>query len=586
MRILGLIAFAVLAAFWASRLAAQDTPAPIMIDLERAYALAEIDPPAALDLVDDLLDQTPDDAERLAFELLLMRAEILREMVDPDAADAFVELAEIAEDARDVPTSRIAADWDPISLYEAAIAIYLSTDDPFAAADLIDNIIDLQRDAGASADAVADSLLRKADIIEKAGETDTAAEIRTTAEETRAAPPPTRSADETEGGFRTVKVFYATDRARTGKPQPDEYYGNGRGELEMGVANVTVPYSHTVAQIEEYSVFDIFKLEFGPNPAKHMILKSVTPVAADGFFADMNATLSRARSSDAFVFVHGYNVTFDAAAKRAAQMTVDIDFPGIPILYSWPSAGRMGGYFSDAAVVRLSGRRLARFLEELVDKSEATTIHLIAHSMGNRAMTDALELLALRRNAAEGKPIFNQVIFAAPDVDAELFSEMMPTIRPVAKRFTLYANENDWALFSSKSLHGRQPRAGQGGADLLLGKEFDSLDMSVLGEDMLAHSYFAGDQSALADLAALFWRDVDPARRCGLKAETREGAVVPAWRYETNDCSDSALVEVIAHLRAAGVTDAVSANRILARVVKDSATENSLLPIVRRLLDN
>jgi esterase/lipase superfamily enzyme len=40
----------------------------------------------------------------------------------------------------------------------------------------------------------------------------------------------------------------------------------------------------------------------------------------------------------AFVFIHGYNVSFDAAVKLTAQLSRDMRFPGAPILYSWASA--------------------------------------------------------------------------------------------------------------------------------------------------------------------------------------------------------------------------------------------------------
>src|SRR5690606_3207909 len=115
------------------------------------------------------------------------------------------------------------------------------------------------------------------------------------------------------------------------------------------------------------------------------------------------------------------------AAKRTAQMAYDMNFDGLPILYSWPSRASLLSYISDTAVVNLSGRRLTLFLEDLVQKSGAKRIHLIAHSMGNRALTDALELYALRH---EGEPpAFEQVLFTAPDLDAGLFAAMARTMR-------------------------------------------------------------------------------------------------------------------------------------------------------------
>jgi len=245
---------------------------------------------------------------------------------------------------------------------------------------------------------------------------------------------------------------------------------------------------------------------------------------------------------------------YASAAKRAAQLAYDMNFVGVPILYSWPSRDSTAGYMADAAVVQLSARRLSRFLGDVVAQSGATTVHIIAHSMGNRALTEALELMSLRRQqTVDMAPPFDQIVFAAPDVDAGLFAEMLPTIRPLARRLTLYASENDWALVTSRHLHGDAPRAGQGGPDTLAVTQIDSLDMSELGDDMLAHGYFASDRSALVDLAALFWRNVDPANRCGLEKARHESGV-STWRYVPGTCPDTAILAAIGQLQELGVT--------------------------------
>ena len=126
-------------------------------------------------------------------------------------------------------------------------------------------------------------------------------------------------------------------------------------------------------------------------------------------------------------------------------------------------------------------------------------------------------------------PLFDQIVFAAPDVDAGLFVNMVRTIRPIARRLTLYASEKDWALESSRRLHGNAPRAGQGGPGTLADGSIDSIDMSELGDDMLAHSYFADDGSAIADMASLFWKNADPAKRCGLEARS-DAAGQQVWQ--------------------------------------------------------
>jgi esterase/lipase superfamily enzyme len=574
MRSLLRVSIVVAAAAWAS--VALPQASFESTDLLEVFSASQDDPEAAVALIDGLMAGQPPTDPRTLFDLLLLKASLLTDLDRPEpAAQLYLELAEFAGRNRDV------LNWDPAVLLNRAIAEFVrATLYPEAEATFL-LIVGEQQDGGASGAEIAATLDRLAAMWRMAGNTVAADKFTAQAQITRDAPEPSRSAGEA-GGFREVEVFYATDRARSGDPSAAEFYGHDRGDLEMGIAIVTIPDRHESGVVEAPS---IWRLEFGPNPARHVVLQSVTPVDPDGFFEAMNSRLTDLGSTEAFVFVHGYNVRFDAAAKRAAQMAYDMNFPGVPILYSWPSRGSTVAYIPDTAVVQLSGRRLSRFLDDLVERSGATTIHIVAHSMGNRALTDALELLALRRGIGpDSEPVFGQVLFAAPDVDADLFAEMMPVIRPVARRLTLYASEKDWALATSRQLHGDAPRAGQGGESMVSHPDFDSVDMSELGEDMLAHSYFADDSSAIADMVALFWRNANPDQRCGLQPNQRDGAIIPIWEYRAGSCEDQALVEVMAHLRNANVTDPAMAMRIVSETVDDAQMARTLSPIVVKML--
>ena len=370
-----------------------------------------------------------------------------------------------------------------------------------------------------------------------------------------------------EKEFTRVKIYYATDRARSGSAVANEFYGGQRGELELGTATVSIPEQHRPGQIEKPSWWTF---QFREDPERHVVLQSVTPGSPDAVFGEMREQAAASGSQEAFVFVHGFNVPFHEAAKRTAQMAYDMNFDGLPVLYSWPSHGSVMSYIADTAVVNLSGRRLSRFLEDLVAKSGATRIHLIAHSMGNRAMTDALELFALRYQGRN--PAFDQVLFTAPDLDAGLFAEMMKTIRPIANRITLYASNKDWALAVSRQLHGDAPRAGQGGRNILHTAEVDSIDMTGIGEDMLKHSYYANNPSALTDILSLFWRDAPPDKRCGMqKANGENGSY---WVYSPAACGDdNVLLSTLSYLRRGSVVSIKDARLFLNRFIMPATAD-------------
>ncbi|MFA8385916.1 MAG: alpha/beta hydrolase [Pelagibaca sp.] len=508
---------------------------------------------------------------KIAFDLLAVKAQSLV------GDGAFGQAAEItltmAAYAQRFPER---LDVDVPSLYWDAASLYMQGQDLESARQAYYAALTSLRERAPGPELLSALLEEIADLEDALGEDEVARSLREQAADAPEAadtPPATRSNDP---GFVTIPVHYATDRARTGQGRPARFYGADRAtQLDLGIAEVTIPRTHIPGTI---SAPTIFKLEFSEDPARHVVLQTITPIESAPFFASIREGLAQRSAGDLFVFVHGYNVTFDSAAKRAAQLAYDMDFKGLPVLYSWPSKGATVGYIADSAVVRLSGRRLMLFLEDLVAQSGARTIHIIAHSMGNRAVMDALELIALR-NAPIDAPLFDQIIFAAPDVDQGLFAHILPTIRPLAERLTLYASNKDWALVASRKLHGNAPRAGQGGEDLIEIPVIDTIDMSELGEDMLAHSYVANDQSAILDIATLFWRNPAPNQRCGMEANP---SLERVWQYVRSECAGQSMLNIVGHLRNTG---AISKQQVRAVLTHDFAGEPGIAAFENILID-
>ena len=123
----------------------------------------------------------------------------------------------------------------------------------------------------------------------------------------------------------------------------------------------------------------------------------------------------------------------------------------MPILYSWASAHKLNGYSQDEETVSLTIKRLAPFLKQLTETSGATEIHLIAHSMGNRALIGALERLD-PPDPTKAKP-FKQVVLTAPDVPRKDVESQIDAASLRAERVTLYASRKDKALGLSKARH-------------------------------------------------------------------------------------------------------------------------------------
>src|SRR5262249_12485348 len=153
-------------------------------------------------------------------------------------------------------------------------------------------------------------------------------------------------------------------------------------DLYLGTCKVTIPRSHVMGSVDRPEpVLGILVNVLDPD--RHVMLRDVEIIAGEEEFIDQ--VKNRVLKSDkkaAFVFVHGYNMTFEAAAMRTSQMAWDLQFEGAPMFFSWPSQGTEAGYPWDSDAVDESVDYLERFLSLLARKSEAKRIYLLAHSMG------------------------------------------------------------------------------------------------------------------------------------------------------------------------------------------------------------
>jgi esterase/lipase superfamily enzyme len=301
-----------------------------------------------------------------------------------------------------------------------------------------------------------------------------------------------------EGGNYEVDVFYATDRNAIEKDRKLGY-GAERSKLQYGKCVVNIPKNKAMGDLPR-PVW--WKLQFHEDPDKHVMVLETVAKDKESFFAELKATVAQATEMDAFVFIHGYNVSFEESAWRTAQIAYDTGFGGAPIMYSWPSRASVEGYFSDEDNVQYSHQSIVQFIKDVKERSGAHKLHLIAHSMGNRALTSAL--VSLHESAYFKETCFNQIILAAPDIDAQIFiNDIAPNLTNCSSRVTLYASSKDKALMASRKLRENMHRVGDGGADIVCCAGIDTVDASSVDTDLLGHGYFADTLPLLHDITEL-----------------------------------------------------------------------------------
>ncbi|MEM9269752.1 MAG: alpha/beta fold hydrolase, partial [Pseudomonadota bacterium] len=173
------------------------------------------------------------------------------------------------------------------------------------------------------------------------------------------------------------------------------------------------------------------------------------------------------REQGVTVFVHGFNTPFGNAVYRLAQFTEDFDFSGsrgtIPVLYAWPSRGRLTAYLADRESVLLEEMHLEELLEDIA-AINPDFISIVAHSMGAQLAMQTLRRVSVRGNTALLEKI-QPVFLLAPDIDVEVFRNQVKDMGSVRQPFLVLASRKDLALRFSALIRGGSERLGRAGKD-------------------------------------------------------------------------------------------------------------------------
>jgi esterase/lipase superfamily enzyme len=232
----------------------------------------------------------------------------------------------------------------------------------------------------------------------------------------------------------------------------------------------------------------------------------------------------------ATVFVHGFNTNFQEALFRLAQMTADGDIAGVPILFAWPSEGKLTGYVADRDAVAASRDQLAEVLTTLAQDPAVADVAVIAHSLGAWPAVEALRQLRLAHKDAVISRL--RVVLASPDIDVDVFRTQLAVIGPPSPPMTVLVARDDIALSIASLIAGERPRLGMINVDdprIQEAAEKAKLEIvdvsSVKAPDGMRHERFAS-------LAALYPRlaapDADGAdlRRVGTFVFNALGATI------------------------------------------------------------
>lgn len=281
---------------------------------------------------------------------------------------------------------------------------------------------------------------------------------------------PTR-ADASALGKEPV-LLVATTRKPTGASQP--FFGRERGGLVFAEAQLAPPGRGIAGQVASTLTGDWAVLGLGQRK---------TSEAARAFG-------QAATGRDVLLYVHGYNETFESAARSAGQLSHALEFQGATALFTWPSGGGLLDYAYDRESALWSRDGFVQALRGLVDNPTVGRIHIVAHSMGTFLTLEALREL---RDSADISSRLGSVIFASPDIDIDAFEQTVSKLGPLARRMTLIIDPGDRALAVSARIAGGVARAGAADRSRLESLGVRVADTSGRGWSMLRHDLFLSD---------------------------------------------------------------------------------------------
>ena len=315
-----------------------------------------------------------------------------------------------------------------------------------------------------------------------------------------------------------VPVFFGTTRQKEGEQVKNDrkvaiFSGEQGAGLTLGRSIVTVPIERDPGAIPRPWNFPLTRYTFrNEDPNRDFTIAAVEEMTAETFASEMKKQLgvSKRYNGQAFVFVHGYNMSFDDAIFRTAQISHDIGFDGPAVTFSWPARGGTLDYRHDIDTAKASRDGLRQLLEVIASDTGVTAVNLVAHSMGNDPVIEVLREQA-EITSRQGKTTdfkLNEIVLAAPDISRRVFEQFAARFVSLARGgVTLYASKNDLAMKLSKTAASGLIRAGDVPQEgILVVPGIESIDISDAGTGFLSnnHSTFAERAHIISDIQLLF----------------------------------------------------------------------------------
>lgn len=253
-------------------------------------------------------------------------------------------------------------------------------------------------------------------------------------------------------GAATVEMIVATTRAPAASP----------GEMFSGERAIGLAFADVAVSIPPETARKVGEVQWPSrlpaDPATDFVTRRAERLDMSRAKALFHAKIARTGRGHALIFVHGYNTRFEEAVYRFAQIAHDSRAQATPVLFTWPSRGKLLAYNYDRESASYSRDALEAMLHAMQASPDVREISILAHSMGNWVTLEALRQMAIRDKRIA--PKIKNVMLAAPDVDFDVFRRQVALMGEARPKFTLFVSQDDDALAASARLGGGEARLG------------------------------------------------------------------------------------------------------------------------------
>jgi esterase/lipase superfamily enzyme len=339
-----------------------------------------------------------------------------------------------------------------------------------------------------------------------------------------------------------VPILFATNR----RPEPIDGWVSFSALQEGDVAKISFGKATVrAAKSEVLNRAGRFAEALGQRDRVIGRQTSVADLAVRKVELDPNGSAASAAARDrlsraarfpgqAFVFVHGYNTTFENAVRRTAMIAFDLDFDGAMFLFTWPSHARLAAYGTDRKRARVAAPFLVELLYRIGAQLPDVKLHVLAHSTGAEIALSALTELADKPRQT-GRPRLGELVLAHADVDPARLERAMPSLRKLGIGVTSYSSAIDWAMRISQAIRLlTRSRVGAGPVHI---EDVDAIDITGLsgGPLELNHTVFVDNPMVFGDMHRLMATgERPPDRRTAFftPVKTQRGT---HWIYKKHD---------------------------------------------------